>query len=300
MLMEFYLSKELVYAMLGSGATIAGSYSLGILKKLADKLVIDKIRTVFDKDTSVLQKRLFGFGDDLLAIRGTTKWKLRGNDEIIWGDQIPVYDWIGLSNLADVTKGIDCIKAKSDDRILNGEFNLLSMGGSSINPVVNQIQNDHIDFLPYQFCDISEVPEEFRPLSKIKVPRVWKDPENGDIYYKPKSENSRYLIDVKDKKKPPIGPFYDEKGYITRDVFLITILPTKNGKKSVLVTPGHGSGCKLADIFCSYSDLTSIAKDIKKQPHSYLQALFLVPVTMNDEEEIYGAPELWDVQGLKI
>lgn len=69
----------------------------------------------------------------------------------------------------------------------------------------------------------------------------------------------------------------------------------------MLVTPGHGSGCKLADIFCSHTELINILKEIeKKQPHSYLQALFLVPVTVTEDEEIYGQPELWEVRGLKI
>lgn len=299
--MEFSVSKELVYAMLGSGATIVGGYSLGILKKLSDKIVIEKIRSYFDKDTQKLQKRLFGIGEDLVAIRGTTKWRLRGDENVIWGDQIPVYDWIGLTNLVNVTQGVDCIKAENDDRILNGEFNLLSMGGPSINPIVNKIQNQYMPFLPFHFCDISRIPEEFRPATRIKVPRVWKDPETNDVYFKPKSENSQYLLDVTDQNRPPLGPFYDEHGYITQDVFLITILPTSKGRKSVLITPGHGSGCKLADILCSHTDLTNILKEIgNKQPHSYLQALFLVPVTMNDDEEIYGTPELWEVRGLRI
>jgi hypothetical protein len=57
----------------------------------------------------------------------------------------------------------------------------------------------------------------------------------------------------------------------------------------------------LADIFCSHTHLANILREIdRKQPHSYLQALFIVPVTMNDEEEIYGTPELWEVRGLQI
>lgn len=209
--MEFSLSKELVYAMMDSGVTIAGSYSLGILKKLTDKIVIEKLRSLFDKDTSKLQKRLFGIGDDFLAIRGSTKWRLRGSEDVIWGDQIPVYDWIGLKNLADVTQGVDCIKAANEDRILKGEFNLLSMGGPSINPIVNQIQKQYLPYLPFHFCDISKVSEEFRSASRLKVPRVWKEPETGNVYYKPKSKISRYLLDITDKKRPPMGHFMMKK-----------------------------------------------------------------------------------------
>ena len=95
---------------------------------------------------------------------------------------------------------------------------------------------------------------------------------------------------------------------LIKDVMLLTVLPNPDehlrDKKLILVDPGHGSGCRLADIMGSPDMLEEIRRETapqrRRNRYEWFQAVFQFSVVVTQDREDCLAPSLWDVQSVLI
>jgi hypothetical protein len=292
---------DIIYYLINGQSGMIGYAIKSILKKLALDATTNKIRKVFapDMEKKDLQLKLFGINDNLAVLRSNGLWVPVHSDRNILPIKEPVYNMEGLKSLASSFDKVCFNELRSDQKMIKGDFNILSIGGKSVNKLSTKIVQAQEYLLRYKFVDIEQVSEKFRPEHEKFIERKFKD-FKGNIYKKPEPEKQKFLVDIIDPERSPIGPVIDDDNNLVEDVLLITVLPTKEGKRKIIVRPGYGAASKISDILNSYGFLKQIYDEIiKRNPFCYFQAVFKVTVHVDEETENYSKPDLFEIEPLK-
>ena len=173
------------------------------------------------------------------------------------GYPAPPYDLTGLREVAHLLPGgWESFVRQDNDTLVNVDGNLLFIGGR-INQKLEAVRETLRIKLPMDFLDIKGISTKYRPESRPdKIISYFTDNENKS--YSKESETNKLLIDTIDRNRPPFGPFISKEGQIESDVILLSVVPAPNGKRAILVQPGHGAGSVLADLLFNPETLEDI------------------------------------------
>ena len=277
-----------------------------LLKLLSDfvkatKRVTDLVRSMRNRELIDLQNRLFGLDDGCAIMRGKARWI--SQEGIPYGalPDLPIYDYLGIKELLEKKPELKEIRAHDEQYQvdLRNHDTLIFVGGQYTNPVGKRIlegldaANVH---LPFKFDRPEKLRDEFAAGIPRSLRRSYKDPETG-LVYKKDEQTPLLLRDMDIRDREPLGPNFEDN-MLVEDVILITVLPgfilqdddfkkryAFDQKRLIVIAPGLGSGCKIADLLSHGGILESVAKRVKGD---YFQAVFNLRAKITSDTEEYS------------
>lgn len=267
------------------------------------------------KEVQEMQKYLFGMyqkGTIFPICHGYNEWKNCDNPNDFFGkgrgiDPLPPYDITGIYNLRETLRKEFGLSIETMDYNIRISGPAVLVGGSKTNPKAGEVIAFYSKYLPFRFMEKEKIPPHLLPkdsYSKKKFSRYYID--KNDKRYRKTSKTGKYVVDYeKYKEKELFGPIVSSEGHITKDILLVTILPGENGPITI-VTDAYGSAARITDILCSADILRNLVEALAEdhtprfigESHSWLQAVFEVPVEVKDNMEYYLEPNLLEVRPL--
>lgn len=285
-------------AFLYKGADFIGGWIAGKVLEAMLRTPLRRIKNIIAPETDKMKDYLYGISSGGLApSSGINRWISMDDPKVYFGQTsfsnypAPPYDLAGLNEVRHLLTGDwNSFVRQDDDKIVYPNSNLLLTGGR-INSQLQTIRDELLPKLPLRFVNIYEIPRNFiLPNRPELITRYFTDNQNNS-YYKESSTN-RILCNSLDKKSPPYGPFISSDGQLELDVILLTVLPAPNGKRAILVDPGHGAGSRMAELLFNHYILEELYKRLYKEAFPWFQAVFSVEVAYKGYHEIYGTPVL--------
>ena len=202
---------------------------------------------------------------------------------------VPPRDAEGLVNLHTQLGDYDISKFAilGRESQLSSKSNLLVIGGTSVNDYAKGFLAG-LPARPFRFV--------FHNLAQFELQRIYVSSEGQEFRHT--SRFNQVLMKTNEPDRSPLGPVVSSDGKIVRDIILLTIGPTRDGKHVTHFYPEFGAGVCLPNIINNGDVLEALLRGLGRQESPWLQAAFSVPVYYDQQREIYGIPDLIEVRPL--